>query len=340
MSHTIRVADRAIGAGCPTYVIAEIGINHDGDEALARDLITAAAETGADAAKFQTVDVSESYAVGTPSYAEFSSRILPPGALERLASHARDKNIHLFTTPADLASLAIAAAAELPAIKISSGLLTHVPLIRAACKLGKPLLLSTGLATLDEVRLAVETARDAGAAEVGLFQCTSIYPASASMLNLRAMETMRDAFDCPVGYSDHHDGDLASIAAVAMGASMIEKHFTLDCTRRGADHHISLEPEAFTRMVTAIRQVEAMSGSGIKAPIAAEKAAMPRIRRVLIARNRLEVGHVLRESDFRFMRIAEDRPAISTALWDSVNGRSLIRGLEAGAVVSPDDVGL
>jgi N,N'-diacetyllegionaminate synthase len=340
MTETIQIAGRAIGRGHPTYIIAEIGINHDGSEDIARAMITAAAESGADAAKLQTVDVSESYLPGTPSHVEFSSRVLPVGALGRLSARARDLGIHLFTTAADLPSLAAAAAADLPAYKVSSGLLTHVPLLRSIARLGKPMLLSTGLATLEEAERAVAIASDAGANEIAVFQGTSIYPAPADTLNLAAMETMRARFGRPIGYSDHYDGDLAAIAAVAMGAAMIEKHFTFDRARLGADHRLSLDPLGFARMVRAIREVEAMRGDGVKVPTATERDTKGKIRRVLVARHDLMRGHTLRESDLRFMRVPSASASIAVERWDEVDGRALLADVPAGMVLPPDAVGL
>ena len=266
MTGHVTIADREIGFGRPCFVIAEIGINHGGDESRCAAMIEAAAAAGADAAKLQTVDADASYHPETESHRAFRGAALSRDALLRLMALAEQTGIVLFSTPGDLASLALIADVGMPAIKISSGLLTNTPLIRAAARTGRPLILSTGMADMSDVDAAVAAAGAGGCRAFALLQCTSLYPAPTEALNLRAMACMLGRYAVPVGYSDHHDGALAVVAAAAAGANLIEKHFTLDRSEAGADHAISLEADDFARMVQDIRSVEAMLGRDEKAP--------------------------------------------------------------------------
>jgi sialic acid synthase SpsE len=321
----MRIDDRAIGAGQPCFVIAEVGINHGGDEALCAAMIDAAAAAGADAVKLQTVTPDESYHPDTESYRLFRNSVLSEDALGRLMIRARRAGVILFSTPGDLTALALIDRVGMPATKISSGLLTNLPLIRAAAATGRPLILSTGMAALDEVGEAVAAARAAGCRALAVLQCTSLYPAPAVTLNLRAMATLAASFGASVGYSDHHPGGLASVAAVAAGACLIEKHFTLDVSAPGADHAISLEPDAFAAMVRDIRAVEAMLGSAEKAPAGAELTLRDGRHRRLVAARDLGTGAVLTAEDVYLMRLPGDRAALPARQLPDVIGRRLAR---------------
>jgi len=318
----ISIAGLRIGGSAPCFVIAEIGINHGGDEAVCTAMIEAAAKAGADAVKLQTVTPEESYHPETPSYRMFAESQLPEGALARLMAHADGLGIMLFSTPGDFSALAALRAVGVPAIKISSGLLTNTPLIRAAAETGKPLILSTGMAEMSEVETAIATAREGGCEAFAVLQCTSLYPAPTDSLNLRAMTALRDRFQVPVGFSDHHDGALACIAAVAAGASLIEKHFTLDRSAPGADHRISLQPDAFAAMMRDIRSVEAMLGSAAKAPDEAELLLREERHRRLVAARDLAAGETIRPDDVFLMRLPAQQSAIAAGRFGEVLGRT------------------
>jgi len=321
----ILVGERRIGAGNPCFVIAEVGINHGGDEGRCAEMIAAAAACGADAVKLQTVTPDESYHPATESYRLFRGSVLSRPALERLMTRARETGVILFSTPGDFTALALVTSLDMPAIKISSGLLTNLPLIRAAAATCRPLILSTGMARRDEVMEAVAAARGVGCRALAVLQCTSLYPAPSSTLNLRAMAALAIATGAPVGYSDHHDGALAAIAAVAAGASLIEKHFTLDASAAGADHAISLETDAFGQMVRDIRAVEAMLGSSEKAPVAAEESLRDGRHRRLVAARDIEAGAVLAAHDLFLMRLPPDRAALPAKRLPDVIGKHLAR---------------
>lgn len=337
MSRTIRIGDRSVGdADGPVFVIAEIGINHDGDEGAARAMVSAAAECGADAVKFQTVDADESYLSGTASHAAFSGNGLSPSSYERLMVQALELGIVIFSTPGDLGSLDAMRRLGMSCIKISSGQLTNVPMLRAAAASGLPLIVSTGMADLAATRRAVDLIEAAGGRDYALLHCTSLYPAPADSLNLRAIATLACDFAVPIGYSDHYLGNEAVLAAVAIGATIIEKHFTLDRRRPGADHALSAEPPQFAAMTRSIREIEKMRGSGHKVPTDQEVALAKQRWRYLVARRSIEAGEALVPELLVAKRLPEAGTAIEAAAIDRVVGRRLRRAVAANAPLTPD----
>jgi len=303
------IGDRLVGPGHPTYVIAEAGANHNRDLGMARELIDVAAESGADAVKFQTYSGDRIYSRKAPrfTYLEELSDKSPAELLEdislprewqpELAAHAAARGIHFFSTPFDHEAVAELDALGVPVLKVASFEIVDLRLIRVAAATGKPLLLSTGMAVLGEVEDALAAAADGGAPAVGLMQCTSVYPAPAERINLRAMGTMERAFGVPVGLSDHSLGTAVPIAAAALGAAFVEKHYTLDRSLPGPDHPFALEPGELRAMVAGIREAQAALGDGRKAgPSPEERVEMyTGARRSLIAARDLPAGTVLGE---------------------------------------------
>jgi N,N'-diacetyllegionaminate synthase len=332
------VEGRRIGAGAPVFVIAEIGVNHGGDESAAAALIGAAAEAGADAVKFQTVDVAESYLPGTDSYAAFQGCDLPLAAMKRLNALARQRGLVPFSTPGGFRALERMRASDMRLIKISSGQMTNLPLVRAAAATGLPLIVSTGMAHLDEVAACVDAARAAGAEHIALLHCTSLYPAPEDALNLRAIRTLAETFTLPVGYSDHHLGALACIAAVAAGACAIEKHVTLDRTAPGADHAISAEPAELAELVRSIRTVERMLGSPVKRPTEAEVALRPARHRYIVACRDVAAGSRLCGEDLGLLRVPPGSGRLEAAAYDRVLGARARRDIPAGTAIDEDMV--
>lgn len=333
-----RIANRVIGMGRPVFVIAEIGINHDGSESKAAEMIDAAAAAGADAVKFQTVDASESYLPGTPSYEAFAGRGLTLDAYCRLKDRARKCGLVMFSTPGDLASLQTIVASGMPAIKISSGQMTNTPILRAVARTGLPLIVSTGMADLAAIRAVLSDLQAHDAGPIALLHCTSLYPAPADTLNLTAIQSLNAEFGLPTGYSDHYLGSTAVIGAVALGACIIEKHFSLDRTLPGADHHLSAEPDEFARMVHEIREMEKMLGSGDKRPTDEERRLAPERWRYLVARRDLEPGTCLTPDDVVAKRVAGDGPSVRAADIDSVTGRRLKASVAKNALITLDDL--
>src|SRR5690606_33903649 len=291
-----RIGTRRIGPGQPVFIIAEAGVNHNGRLDLAHRLVDAAADAGADAVKFQTFRAERIASASAPrakyqvasdsgdqSQVEMLKALeLEPGDFRELAEHARERGLVFLSTPFDSESVDLLATLPVPAYKIGSGDLTNMPLLQRVAALGLPVILSTGMATLGEVEEALTWLRQAGDPPVALLHCTSAYPAPYDALNLRAMETLRQAFGCPVGYSDHSLGIEVPVAAVAIGACILEKHLTLDRSLPGPDHAASLEPAEFSLMVQAIRHIEVALGSPVKAPQPVEEDVRLAARKSII----------------------------------------------------------
>ena len=261
------------------FIIAEAGINHGGDLALAHRLIDSAALCQADAVKFQTFDPAE---LGAPDLAPYA---LPEHAWAELADHAIRRGILFLSTPFDTWSASLLAHLPVPAWKIASGEIINTKLLRWIGGQGQPVLLSTGMATADEITAALKALGKYGGTFGGsrgwgviLLHCVSAYPAPPEQMNLRAMDTLRDYFGAPVGLSDHTLGWDIALAAVAMGACVIEKHFTV-MDGRGPDHAMSLRPDEFSSMVRRIRTIEAAMGDGIKRCMPCEEPVKAKARR-------------------------------------------------------------
>jgi N-acetylneuraminate synthase len=325
------------------FVIAEAGVNHDGSLADALRMVDVAAEAGADAVKFQTFDAAQlvtrragkaAYQVRNTGADDGQLGMLKALELDRaahraLADRAAARGVRFMSTAFDLDSLAFLAALDMPAIKIPSGDLTWGSMLLQAARLGRPLIVSTGMATLEEIREALaviafaltregapsgapalEAAFDDPAAQarlregVTLLHCTTEYPAPLEAVNLRAMDLMAETFGLPVGYSDHTAGTTVAIAAAARGASVIEKHFTLDRRRLGPDHAASLEPDELASMIRAIRVVETALGAARKGPAPQEIANRAIARRSLVAARPIAVGE-----PFSLDNLTAKRPA-------------------------------
>jgi N-acetylneuraminate synthase len=265
----MRIGNRSIGPGSPALVIAEIGNNHDGSLGQARALVEAAAEAGADAVKLQTHIAAAEMLPSTPTpphfdeprYAFTQRMELSLEAHQTLKALAEERGLILFSSPFSVAAVELLEQVGVPAYKIASGEVSNPPLIEAIAATGKPVLLSTGMSGLEDVAPAMETL---AGSDVVLLQCTSAYPCPPERVNLAGMATLRERFGVPVGLSDHTADIHTSIAAVALGAVAIEKHFTLSRRLYGPDHHASLEPEDLARLVDGVRQVEAALGDGTK----------------------------------------------------------------------------
>jgi N,N'-diacetyllegionaminate synthase len=340
---------RATVGGDAVLVIAEAGVNHNGDVAIARRLIEAAAASGADAVKFQTFDPAALAASGAPTAAyqreagvdaadqrELLKRlVLPDAAWSELQGYARQLGLEFLSTPFDDRSAELLERLGVPAFKIGSGELTNIPFIERVARRNRPVLLSTGMADMVEVAAAVDAVRVAANVPLALFHCVSSYPAAPADANLRAIDTLRRAFTIPVGWSDHTEGVEMAIAAVAAGASMVEKHITLDRALPGPDHRASIEPAAFASLVAGIRAVEKAMGTGLKVPVPAERDVAAVARRSLFWATSLPAGHVIDATDVAVLRPATGLPP---ARLEGMVGRRLTRDVAAGSLVSGDDV--
>lgn len=307
-----------------TYIIAEAGVNHNGDEALAARLVEVAAAAGADAVKFQTFRAERLVSVGarTAAYQQANTgegsqlamlrRLeLSSAAHVRLAENCRRSGIEFLSTPFDEHSADDLVRLGIKRLKVGSGEMTNLPLLRHLVRTRLPLIISTGMATLDEVEESMEVVADewrrlggtqVWSDQVTLLHCTSNYPTAPGAVNLRAMQTLRERFGVRVGYSDHTQGILAATVAVAMGACLIEKHFTLDRSLPGPDHPASLEPGELVEMVRQIRLVEQMFGSGEKKPAESELAVRDLVRRSIVTHRPIPAGAVLQAADLELLR--------------------------------------
>ena len=326
-------------------VIAEAGVNHDGSLDTARRLIDVAAECGADAVKFQTFSADRvvtrdarkaAYQKVTTSSAESQYEMLKRLELSaddhrELLNHCREADILFLSSAFGEEDVDLLDELNVAALKFGSGELTNLPLLRHAGMTLRPIILSTGCSTLREVAEAVETLRSAGCAELALLQCVSNYPANPADANLRAMQTLASAFHVPVGFSDHTEGIEISAAAVALGAQIVEKHFTLDRSRPGPDHRASLEPEELSKLIRAIRNVESALGNGVKAPTVSEHDTREVARKSLVAKEDLPAGTMLER---RHLVCKRPGTGIPPRFMEQVLGLELLRELNADELLS------
>jgi sialic acid synthase SpsE len=242
------------------YIIAEIGINHEGDVEQCAKMINAAAEIGVDAVKLQTIDADSNYVVDSESYKVFKGSELTREETANMFNLARKNGIDMFTTVGDISTANWIEKLEPSCWKISSGLLTHIPMIRHLASLKRPLLISTGMANVDDIDLAIKTSQSVGNNDISLLQCTSLYPAPFDSLNLSTISWLKERYGYDVGFSDHSLGSDAAFLSVGSGATLIEKHFSLDHNQSGFDHKISLNIVNFKKMVGRVRIAEKMMG--------------------------------------------------------------------------------
>ena len=332
MRSDIQIGGHVVGNYHPCYVIAEAGVNHNGSLAMAKQLVDAAVEAGADAVKFQTFKAENVASKGAPkavyqlattdseeSQVEMLQRLeLTLENFRELKAYCELMGLMFLSTPHDWQSIDTLEALDVLAYKIGSGDATNLPFLREVSSKGKPILLSTGMCTLGEVETALFAIHDQGNDQVVLLHCVSNYPAAIEDSNLRAIRTLRSAFQVPVGFSDHTTNGEVVLAAVALGACVIEKHFTLDRTMPGPDHAASAEPNELALLVAGIRAVERALGNGLKQPTANELMNREAIRKSIVTNQIIPAGAtILREM------LAAKRPGTGLApgLMDEVIGK-------------------
>jgi N-acetylneuraminate synthase len=289
MARVVKLGSHLVGDGCPVYIIAEIGINHNGSVELAKKLIDASVHAGCDAVKFQKRtpeicvppeqrEMRRSTPWGYITYMEYRHRVeFGEAEFREIDRYCRDAGIAWFASCWDEPSVDFLHKFEPPCVKIPSAALTDAGLLRHARATGRPLILSTGMSTLQQIETAVEVV---GTDSLVIAHCTSSYPCDPEELNLRMIQTLRQRFPCPVGYSGHEVGLPTTIAAVVLGASLLERHITLDRAMWGSDHAASIEPQGFERLVKYVRTVEGALGSGMKQVYPSELPLMQRLRRL------------------------------------------------------------
>lgn len=338
--HPIKIAGRIIGERHSCFVIAEAGVNHNGSLSMARKLVDCAKGAGADAVKFQIFKAKSVVSPRAPK-AKYQLETTPRGesqlemlkrlelsqrSFRNLHTHCRKKGILFLASPFDDEAVDFLDELEVAAFKIPSGEITNLPFLERIARKRRPMIVSTGMASLKEVETAVKVIRRAGNDALVLLHCVSSYPASPEDANLLAMETLRKTFGLPVGFSDHTQGIEVALAAVALGACVIEKHFTLDRDLPGPDHRSSLEPDEFKALIKGIRKVEMSLGDGQKKPRASEANTAAVARKSLVASQDIPAGAKLTEE-----LIAIKRPGtgLSPAMRSKLIGRITRRAIRA-----------
>ncbi len=320
------------------YIIAEAGVNHNGNYDLACKMVDAAKAASVDCIKFQTFKSKnlvsrdaqkadyQKATIGDISQREMLSELeLTFKEFLKLKAYCDRLGICFLSTPFDLESIEFLNSIDMPFWKIPSGEVTNLPYLIAIAKTGKPVVMSTGMCNMSEIEEAIKILRENGTKKIKLLHCNTEYPTPYEDANLKAMQTMQEAFNIEVGYSDHTKGIEVPIAAVALGATIIEKHFTLDRSMEGPDHRASLEPDELATMVSCIRNIEKAIGSGYKVPSPSEKKNIFVVRKSIVARKPIKAGEVFTEEN-----ITVKRPGtgISPMRWNDVIGKRAIRDFE------------
>jgi N,N'-diacetyllegionaminate synthase len=330
-------------------VIAEAGVNHNGNIDLACELVSAAAACGADYVKFQTFSANRlvskgaakaEYQLRTTNKKESQYEMLKRLQLsyedhETILEHCKNEGVGFLSTPFDEQSAEFLVSLNIDKLKVPSGEITNIPFLEHIAGLGIPVILSTGMSDLNEVRTAVEGLEAGGCRKITLLHCISNYPADPKEANLRAMLTMKSAFGYPVGYSDHTPGIAVSLAAVALGASVIEKHLTLDRSLPGPDHSASLEPDELAQLVNGIRIIESALGNGEKVPAPSELANREVIRKSLVVTQDIAAGSIIDQNNLSIMRPGS---GIAPRRMTEFLGRRVARKISAGTILAEDMV--
>ncbi len=346
---SLRIADRSIGPGKPCFIIAEAGVNHNGQLEMAIRLIDEAVSAGADAVKFQTFKAIRLATPDAPK-AKYQQEMMgtKQSQLDMLRTlelsrenhlvlmeHCRRRGVHFLSTPFDEESADLLDELGVPAFKISSGEITNLPLLSHIAAKNKPLILSTGMCSLGEVETAVNTIEAVGSQGLILLHCVSSYPADPPEVNLRAMITLGAAFGTPVGYSDHTQGNEVAMAAVAMGACVVEKHFTLNRGLPGPDHRASLEPSELVDLIHGIRKVESALGTGRKTAVTSEADTAAIARKSLVAAKNIPAGTLITESMIAIRRPGTGLPP---GMRCHLVNRTALREIPIGALFRWEDL--
>jgi N,N'-diacetyllegionaminate synthase len=338
----MQIAGHSLGAGRPAFVVAEIGNNHDGSIGKAQALIEAAAEAGADAVKFQTHIAHAEMLPSTPTPPHFDeprfefTRRMELDFEEHvlLRRCAEQHGLVFFSSPFSVEAVELLVRLEVPAYKLASGEVTNPPVVEAVAATGRPVLVSTGMSGLDEIAGTVSILRDRGTPFL-IMQCTSEYPCPPEKVNLSAMRALGERFDCPIGLSDHTSDIYTAIAAVALGASCIEKHFTLSRRLYGPDHLASLEPQDLARLVEGVRQVEAAIGNGTKERDPALDPVRATFEKSVVTATSVPEGATIERSMLTTKRPGDGIPALRLP---EVVGRRAARPLQSNRLIEEGDL--
>lgn len=348
MKKTIKIGKKLIGENKPCFIIAEVGVNHNGDISIAKKLVDAAINAGADAIKFQTfkaegvvtknIDIApyakKNLGKNSKQYDMIKKLELTYDEFKKLKKYCDKKNIIFLSTPHSFDAIDFLDGL-IPAYKFGSGDLTNIPSLRYTAKKGKPIILGTGMSNIQEIKKAIDAIKSKGNNKIIVLHCTTNYPCKLDDVNLKAMITIKEKFDCLVGYSDHTKGALVPIMAVAMGACTIEKHFTLDKKMKGPDHKASMEPDEFKKMITEIRNAEKALGSPIKKPTDAEKTIIKFVRKSVVAKKDIKKGKIITKDS---LLIKRPGTGLEPVYMDKIVGKKARRNITKDEVLQIDMV--
>ena len=330
----VKIGNKLIGEEEPCFIIAEAGSNHNGSLEQAKELIDVAVEAGADAVKFQLFK-AESLSADKKTQQILKNLEFRRDWLKELNEYAKRKDIMFLATPFDTEAVELLDRINTPAFKIASGDLTNLPLIKYIAEKGKPIILSVGLGSLDEIRAALDVIYSTGNENVALLHCVASYPTKPEDVNLNVIKTLKQKFQVPVGFSDHTMEVSVPIGAVALGANIIEKHFTLDRKLEGPDHPYALEPEELEFMVKGIREVEKALGSEIKIVVDSEKQGLVAGRRSIFANVNIPEGTIITRDMLSVLR-----PAVGIApkYVDKITGKQVKKDINAYEPITWDEI--
>ena len=349
MNKIIKLGRKEIGQGSPVYIIAEAGVNHNGNPESACELARQANQTGADCVKFQTFRAEEIVTKNAPK-AAYQLKVTDPKEsqfqmlkklelqvvdYEKIVETCKEKDIQFLSTPYNFKDAEFLNELGVDGFKIASGQIVELPFLKYTANFGKPMIVSTGMATLGEVEEAIRTIRAAGNDQIVLLQCTTNYPSVVQDANIRAMVTMGNALDVLVGYSDHTQNNYSVYAAVALGACVIEKHFTLDRNLPGPDHSCSLDREEFSQMVNGVRDVERALGSAVKSPTISESKNIIGMRRSIVANRLIPAGTAISQEAVGFKRPAT---GMEPRFLNQLLGKKARRDISADRPIVFDDI--
>jgi len=324
--NTIKIGQKEIGSDLPVFIIAEIGINHEGNIKLCEQMIRASADAGVDAVKLQTINADNNYVKGSESYNVFKGAELSQNETKEMFQLAESLDLEIFTTVGDFETLEWVKEMNPCAWKISSGLITHLPLIEKIAKFGKPALISTGLSDIDEIGDAVNTFYNNGNHQIGIFQCTSIYPVKPDDIYLSRIEELERIFDVPIGFSDHSLGSDATFLSIGIGAKMIEKHLTFDKSRKGYDHGISMDQKEIKILVEKVRLAERIKGKISISFKEFQKEKRKKMLRCIVAKKNIVKGELFTKENITIKRpLAKQRglePKYYYSIFNKVSNRN------------------
>ncbi|MCX6664030.1 MAG: pseudaminic acid synthase [Euryarchaeota archaeon] len=343
MKKELRIGKKIIGSTHPTYIIAEIGANHNRDLTIAKKLIDEAAEAGVDAVKFQTYKAETLYSRHAPKFSKddvepfdlIKANELPREWHRELYKYAARKKLHFLSSPFDYDAVDDLDTVGVPAFKVASFELVDLGLLKYIAQKNKPIILSVGLATLGEIEDALNAIRSQGNDDIVLLHCASLYPSPVEIVNLNAIQTLSKAFQIPIGFSDHTLGIHIAVAAVAKGASVIEKHFTLDRTMKGPDHSFAIEPGELKQLVKNIRDVEIAMGTGVKGRSKAEQEMYEKGRRSIIAARDIKKGTKIKRE---WLIVKRPGYGIKPKYLEIVVGRTAKRDIKTDEWITWDDI--